>query len=330
MIQDFTPPVTMRDELVTVFGGSGFLGRHVVRALVKRGYRVRVAVRHPELANFLQPLGLVGQVHAVQANLRYPESIKSALAGASAAVNCVGILHESGTQKFDALIAKGMERVAQAAHKHGIKKLVQISAIGAGTNDADYNIANAEGEKNVQRVFPHAVIMRPSLIFGAEDSFFNKFANLARFTPVLPLIGGGHTRFQPVYVDDVAKAVAQAVEGGISPGIYELGGPEIITFKEILERILRVTLRKRLLVPLPFALAYIKAFFLQLLPNPLLTVNQVRMLKGDYTISEAALREGRTLDAFGIRPVALDAVLPTYLWRFRKGGQFAEAPSETA
>jgi uncharacterized protein YbjT (DUF2867 family) len=321
-------PVTMKDELVTVFGGSGFLGRHVVRALVKRGYRVRVAVRRPDLAGHLQPLGQVGQIYACQANLRYPESIAPALKDAAAAVNCVGILHETGAQKFDAVIARGMKQVAKTAAAQGIKTLVQISAIGAGLSDAHYARANFEGEKCVQEIFPQAVILRPSLIFGPEDSFFNKFASLARFMPFLPLIGGGQTLFQPVFVDDVAKAVAKAVDGKVTPGIYELGGPEILTFKQILQRILQVTLRKRLLVPLPFPLAYMQALFLQLLPNPLLTVDQVRMLKGSYAVSEKALLEGRTLQGLGIRPVPLDAVLPTYLWRFRKGGQFAENPAE--
>ncbi len=320
--------ITMREELVTVFGGTGFLGRHVVRKLVKRGYRVRVAVRRPELAGFLQPLGLVGQIHAVQANVRYPDSVAGALKDAHAAVNCVGILVETGTQKFDALIAQGMEKVAQAARSKGIKTLVQISALGAGTNDAHYNLANAEGEKKVQHIFPQAVIFRPSLIFGPEDSFFNKFANLVRFTPMLPLVGGGCTRFQPVFVDDVAEAVAKAVDGGISPGIYELGGSEILTFKQILQRILQVTMRKRLLIPLPFALAHLQAMFLQLLPNPLLTVDQVRMLKGDYIVSDKAKAEGRTLPGLGIKPMKIEAILPLYLWRYRKGGQFAEIPDD--
>jgi uncharacterized protein YbjT (DUF2867 family) len=332
MTQDAIMPVTMRDELVTVFGGSGFLGRHVVRALIKRGYRARVAVRRPELAGFLEPLGLVGQVHAVQANLRYPDSIKAALRDAIAAVNCVGILFQSGKQTFHAVQAEGARHIAEAVKQAGIVRLVHVSAIGADEkSDSIYARSKALGEKAVLKYVPSANLIRPSIMFGPEDDFFNKFAALARFLPVLPLIGGGRTRFQPVFVDDVAEAIARCIDGQAKPGaVYELGGPEVKTFRDLLEITLRETLRRRLLIPLPFPLAKLKAAFLQLLPKPMLTVDQVRLLAKNNVVSDTAIFEGRTLQGLGIRPVRLEAVLPTYLWRFRKGGQFAQDVHETA
>lgn len=326
------PTITMRNELVTVFGGSGFLGRHVVRALVKRGYRIRAAVRRPDLAGHLQPLGFVGQIHAVQANLRYPESVARALDGAAAAVNCVGILFERGKQNFQAIQSEGARNVAQAAAKAGIARLVHVSAIGADENsESAYARAKALGEKHVLENVHLAQILRPSLMFGPEDDFFNKFAALARFLPVLPLIGGGKTRFQPVWVDDVAAAIAQCLDGQARPGtIYELGGPQIKTFRELLELTLRETGRKRLLVPVPFGLARLKAAFLQLLPKPMLTVDQVKLLGRDNVVSEAALIDNRTLESFGIKPMPLASILPAYLWRYRKGGQFAETADDSA
>jgi uncharacterized protein YbjT (DUF2867 family) len=311
------------DKLITVYGGSGFLGRHVIRALCKRGYRIRVAVRRPELAGHLQPLGRVGQIHAVQANLRYPGSVEAAARGADVLINLVGILFERGKQRFDAVQAFGAESVALAASAYGAK-LVHISAIGADENSAAaYARSKAMGEKLVLAARPDATVLRPSVVFGPEDDFFNRFAALAMFAPALPLVGGGHTRFQPVYVGDVAAAVVEAVEGRTKSGnIYELGGPEVRTFKELMEYVLQVTGRKRLLVPLPFALAEVQAWFLQLLPKPLLTVDQVKLLKSDTIVSDAAKREGRTLEALGIAPTAMEAIAPTYLWRFRKTGQF--------
>lgn len=311
------------DKLITVYGGSGFLGRHVIRALCKRGYRIRVAVRRPELAGHLQPLGRVGQIHAVQANLRYPGSVEAAARGADVLINLVGILFERGRQRFDAVQAFGAESVALAASAYGAK-LVHISAIGADENSASsYARSKGMGEKLVLAARPDAAVLRPSVVFGPEDDFFNRFASLAMFAPALPLVGGGHTRFQPVYVGDVAAAVVAAVEGRTkSGGIYELGGPEVRTFKQLMEYVLQVTGRKRLLVPLPFALAEVQAWFLQLLPKPLLTVDQVKLLKSDTIVSDAAKREGRTLEALGIAPTAMEAIAPTYLWRFRKTGQF--------
>jgi uncharacterized protein YbjT (DUF2867 family) len=312
------------DTLITVYGGSGFLGRHVVRALCKRGYRVRVAVRRPELANHLQPLGRVGQIHAVQANLRYPNSVEAAARGADVLINLVGILYERGRQRFDTVQSFGAEAVALAAAAYGAR-LVHVSALGADENGtSSYARSKGVGEKLVLAAKPSATVLRPSVVFGPEDDFFNRFAALARVLPALPLVGGGRTRFQPVYVGDVAAAVVEAVEGRAKEGaIYELGGPEVKTFKEILQYVLAVTGRRRLLVPVPYALAEIKAWFLQFMPKPLLTPDQVELLKTDTIVSEAAKREDRTLEALGIAPTAMEAIAPSYLWRFRKAGQFA-------
>jgi NADH dehydrogenase len=311
------------NKLITVYGGSGFLGRHVVRALCKHGYRIRVAVRRPDLAGHLQPLGRVGQIHAVQANLRYPDSVSAAARGADVLINLVGILFERGRQRFDAVQAFGAEAVALAAAAHGAR-MVHVSAIGADENATSaYARAKGMGEKLVFAATPSATVLRPSVVFGPEDDFFNRFASLARFAPALPLIGGGHTRFQPVYVGDVAMAVVEAVEGRTTPGsIYELGGPEVKTLKDILEFVLATIDRKRMLVPVPFALAEVKAWFLQFLPKPPLTPDQVELLKSDNVVSDAAKRDGRTLEGLGIAPIAMAAVAPTYLWRFRKTGQF--------
>ena len=312
------------DTLVTVFGGSGFLGRHVVRALVKRDYRIRVAVRRPELAGHLQPLGRVGQIHAVQANLRYPASVDAAMRDAEVVINLVGILTESGAQSFDAVQAKGAGAVAAAAAGVGAR-MVHVSAIGADENSPSrYARAKAAGEKAVLAAIPSATIMRPSIVFGPEDEFTNRFAALAQFSPALPLIGGGRTRMQPVYVGDVAKAVADAAEGKTRPGgIYELGGPEALTMREIMQLILEVTDRKRMLVSLPFGLAKLQAVLLQFAPGALkLTPDQVELLRSDNVVSEAARAAGLTLEGLGIAPDSLEAVVPQYLWRFRPAGQF--------
>ena len=311
------------DTLVTVYGGSGFLGRHVVRALARRGYRIRAAVRRPELANFLQPLGRVGQIHAVQANLRYPELVLATARGADVLINLVGILYERGQQTFDAVQASGADAVAQAAKALGAR-LVHVSALGADPDGTShYARSKAAGEQVALATVPSATIFRPSIVFGPEDDFFNKFAALARISPVLPLVGGGHTRFQPVFAGDVANAIALAVDGKATPGtIYELGGPEVKTFRELMRYVLDTTGRSRLLVPIPFALAKFKASFLQYMPTPLLTPDQVELLRGDIVVSEAARDEGRTFAGLGIDPVTIEAVVPSYLWRFRKTGQY--------
>ncbi|MCA3656248.1 MAG: complex I NDUFA9 subunit family protein [Methylobacterium sp.] len=314
-------------RLVTIFGGSGFLGRHLTQALAKRGWRVRAAVRRPDLAGHLQPLGMVGQIHAVQANLRYPDSVARAVAGADAVVNLVGILHEGGRQTFSAVQAQGPRIVAEAAAKAGVESLVQVSAIGADPNSpADYARSKAAGEAATLAAFPTAVIMRPSIVFGPEDQFFNRFADMARFLPFLPLIGGGETKFQPVYVGDVAEAIARALEGAAKPGAtYELGGPEVKSFKALLEYILAITGRSRALVPLPFPIARLQASVMELLPSPMLTVDQVRMLETDNVVGPEALAAKRTLAGLGVTPTTIEAVVPGYLYRFRKHGQFERA-----
>lgn len=311
------------DRLVTVFGGSGFVGRHLVRALARSGWRIRVAVRRPDLAFHLQPLGRVGQIHAVQANLRNQDSVDRAAEGADAIVNLVGILYQSGRQRFDTVHAQGAAAVARTAAARKAK-LVQFSAIGADAQSAsNYARTKAAGEAAVLEAMPDANIVRPSIIFGPEDSFFNRFAGMACISPVLPLIGGGRTRFQPVFVGDVAAAVDAILAGRAKPGTtYELGGPEVQTFEELMRLMLRIIDRKRLLVPLPFALARLQAFFLELLPKPLLTRDQVRQLEADNVVSEEASRDGRTLAGLGVSPTAMETVLPSYLLRFRRTGQY--------
>jgi len=317
-------------KLVTVFGGSGFLGRHVVRALAKRGYRIRVAVRRPELGFFLQPLGVVGQIQVVQANLRYPDSAKRAVEKADAVVNCVGILSESGRQSFGWVQAEGARVVAEATSS-GLP-LVHVSALGAdATSQSGYARSKGEGERSVMAARPDAVIVRPSILFGQGDSFFNRFAGLARALPVLPLAGSG-TRFQPVFAGDVGEAIALAVDGTVAGGrIYEFGGPEVRTLRELVEYVLTVTERRRLILDLPDGVARIQARVLEiadaltlgLLPDELkLTRDQLILLKQDNVVSEQAKAEGRTLEGIGITPQALEAIVPEYLTRFRKTGQF--------
>jgi NADH dehydrogenase len=317
------PAQSRLETLVTVFGGSGFLGRHVVRALANRGYRIRVAVRRPELTGYLRPMGRVGQIHAVQANVRFAPSIAAALRDTDVAINLVGILFERGRQRFDAVQSAGAEAVAVASQSVGAR-LVHISALGADADSpSHYAQSKAEGERRVLAATPAAVIMRPSLVFGPEDDFFNRFAALARIAPALPLPGGGHTRFQPVFAGDVAEAIARAVDGNTRPGtIYELGGPNVYTFRELMEFTLATTERERLLVPVPFAALKLQAAFAQFLPKPPITPDQVDLLKRDNVVSEAARGEGRTLEGLGITPETITAIVPTYLWRFRKTGQF--------
>ena len=312
------------DTLVTVFGGSGFLGRNVVRALAKRDFRLRVAVRRPELAGHLQPLGRVGQIHAVQANVRYPASVEAAMRDSHVAINLVGILAAGGAQSFDAVQAKGAETVAKAAAAAGAR-MVHVSAIGADANSLSaYARSKAAGEQAVLAAVPSATILRPSVVFGPEDQFTNRFAALARMSPALPLIGGGATRMQPIYVGDVAAAVAEVVDGKAKQGAtYELGGPEVLTMREIMEAICAITDRNRMLVPLPFGLARLNAFFLQFAPGMLkLTPDQVELLKSDNVVSDAAKASGLTLEALGIAPDSIEAIAPQYLWRFRAAGQF--------
>lgn len=311
------------DTLVTVFGGSGFIGRHVIRALAKRDFRIRVAVRRPDLAGHLQPLGRVGQIMPVQANLRYEDSVAAAARDAQIVVNLVGILAEGGAQTFDAVQAKGAAVVAQAAAAEGAR-LIHVSAIGANENsESGYARTKAAGEKAAFSAVPSATVFRPSVVFGPEDQFVNRFATLARALPVLPLIGGD-TKLQPVYVGNVATAIADAVDGKARAGaIYELGGPDVLTMRQVQELVLHITERKRLLVPVPFGLAKLQAAFLQFAPGPLkLTPDQVELLRNDNVVSQAAQDAGLTLQGLGIAPEQLSHIAPSYLWRFRRTGQF--------
>ncbi|MEO1205293.1 MAG: complex I NDUFA9 subunit family protein [Pseudomonadota bacterium] len=316
------------DKLVTIFGGPGFVGRYATRELAERGWRIRAASRRPDLAGHLQPMGVVGQIHAVQANLRYPESVAHALAGSDAVVIAVGVLASIGKQTFDALHVDGPRAVAKAAREAGVKTVVFVSAIGAdATSSANYAKSKAAGEAAVLEEFPEAVILRPSIVFGPEDQFFNRFAGMAKISPLLPLIGGGKTKFQPVYVGDLALAIANSVEGAAQPGtIYELGGPEILTFRQLLDRTIEWSGQKAGYLPLPFWLAKLQALMTWPLPSGLrpITVDQVRMLQSDNVVSEAARKEGRTLEGLGVsQPDACDVIVPAYLERYKPKGQFA-------
>ncbi|PVM85943.1 complex I NDUFA9 subunit family protein [Caulobacter endophyticus] len=317
--------------LVTVFGGSGFVGSQVVRALAKSGYRVRVAVRQPNLAYRLRMLGDVGQIEVIQANVRNEASVARALDGAEAAVNLVGVLWESGRQQFQSLHTMGAKTVAEQAAALGVKRLVQVSAIGADADSAaKYARTKAEGEAAVRAAFPTATIVRPSIVFGQDDKFFNKFGQMAATAPALPLVGGGQTKFQPVFVGDVAAAIATIVATpGAEGQTFELGGPAVYTFKELLQLVLTETGRARVLAPLPWPIAGlvgklgdIQASLLPLAPP--LTTDQVALLKaGDNVVAPGA----KGLADLGILPTAVEAVVPSYLYRYRKGGQYAPTPA---
>lgn len=310
----------MAGQLITVFGGSGFLGRHLVKRLAAQGDRVRVAVRNPDSALFLKPMGDVGQIGIIQANVRDVGSVAAAVAGADAVVYLPGILYQSGRQTFATVHAEGAGLVAAAAREAGVGRLVHVSAIGADPDSpALYGQTKAAGEKAARDAFPGATILRPSLVFGPEDDFINRFAALARLSPVLPLIDGGTTRFQPVYVGDVAQAMTAVLDDPATAGrLYELGGPQVFSFRELLELILRAIGRKRLLMPVPKWLMLLEAAVLQLLPKPPLTRDQVRMLSRDNVVSDGV----PGLADLGITPTTLDSVLPLYIARYRKTGQF--------
>jgi len=315
-------------KLATVFGGSGFIGRQIVWFLARRDYRVRAAVRRPDLAGYLQPMGVVGQIHAVQANLRFADSVVRAVESADTVINTVGILAPEGSQTFEAVHVEGARSIAKAAREAGAKRLVHISAIGADSKSpSKYARTKAAGEAAVLAEFPSAVILRPSIVFGPEDDFFNRFAALARVSPVLPLIGGGKTKFQPVFSGDIGQAAANAAIDTGKPGtIYEIGGPEIATFRSILEATLRYADRRRLLLPIPFWLMQLQAILSWPLPNSMrpITVDQLRLLKHDNVVSDAAKRDSRTLAALGVsQPASIDAIVPEYLERFKPKGQYA-------
>ena len=314
--------------LVTVFGGSGFVGTQAVRALARRGWRVRVAVRKPALAQDLRILGDVGQIQPVRCDITKPEDVANALRGADAAVNLVGILFETPGRGFKAEHVDGSRNIAEACVAAGVGRLVQMSAIGADTHSqADYGRSKGQAEAAVRELKPDAVILRPSIVFGNGDGFLNRFASMATMSPALPLIGGGETKFQPVWVGDVAEAVARAVVRTDAAGrTFELGGPDVWSFKDILEYILRETGRQRLLAPLPFFAAETIGSIAEITAvvgiSPVLTRDQVLMLKTDNVVASGA--EG--LSALGVEATGLEAIAPSYLWRFRRGGQFAEGP----
>ncbi|WP_027235881.1 complex I NDUFA9 subunit family protein [Leisingera caerulea] len=315
-------------KLVTIYGGSGFVGRYIARRMAKAGWRVRVAVRRPNEAMHVKPYGVPGQVEPVFCNVRDDMSVAAVMQGADAVVNCVGVLNELGKNTFGAVHAEGAGRIARIAAQEGIASLVQISAIGADADaDSAYSRTKAAGEAAVLQHFPGAVILRPSVIFGAEDEFFNRFAGMTRLSPVLP-IASGSTRFQPVYVDDVAKAAVLGATGEAEGGIYELGGPEVKSFRELMEQMLEVIHRRRLILSLPRFAAWLVAFgfdmlqaaSFQLIANKVLTRDQLRSLKSDNVVSEGA----KGFSDLGISPVSLEAVLPDYLWKFRPSGQYDE------
>ncbi|MFT6071829.1 MAG: NADH dehydrogenase [Alphaproteobacteria bacterium] len=308
------------NKIVTVIGGSGFVGRYIVQRLAKMGMRVRVAVRNPSHAHDLVVSGTVGQVVPVQCNIRNFDSVSAAIDGADYVVNCVGILYETSKQTFEKTQYEGAKNIAQACKAHNIEKLVHISAIGANEKSkSTYAKTKAQAEVAILDLMPNSTILRPSIIFGAEDNFFNLFARLASLSPILPLVGGGSTLFQPVYVDDVAQAVTYSLENTQTNGkIYELGGVNQYSFKQLMEKMLFQIGKKRLLVPMPFLLAKFKAFFLQLLPKPLLTIDQVELLKYDNIVARDAL----TFKDLSIRPTDIDIILPTYLRTYRKAGDY--------
>lgn len=314
-----------KSKLVTIFGGSGFLGRYIARRMAKAGWRVRVAVRRPNDAVYVRTYGVVGQVEPVFCNIRDDESVRSVMRGADAAVNCVGTFEKGGKNNFDAIQRKAAERFGRIAKEEGVARLVHISAIGADTgSDTLYGQSKGQGEEAILESFPDAVILRPSVMFGAEDSFFNRFAGMSRMGPILPIVGAS-TRFQPVWVDDVAAAAEMGALGTAAPGIYELGGPDVNTFRELMQQMLGVIHRRRLIVNIPFWIAtimgavmeFVQAATLRLVP-PQITRDQVQSLKSDNVVSEGA----KTFADLGIEPVALEAVLPDYLWRFRPDGQY--------
>ncbi|MBU1813703.1 MAG: complex I NDUFA9 subunit family protein [Alphaproteobacteria bacterium] len=312
----------MKHSVVTVFGGSGFVGRYVVQRLAKTGARVNVAARHPERTRFLKTMGSVGQVTPFACSVTDPQAVARALAGADAVINLVGILYPSGHGGgFDDIHGEGARIVAEAAKAAGAKAFVHLSAIGAdAASESAYARSKAAGEEAVRAAFPEATILRPSIVFGPEDGFFNRFAAMSGLSPALPLIGGGHTRFQPVYVGDVADAVLAALASADAQGkTYELGGPKTYSFRELLELMMAETGRKRLLVPIPFCLAEIKGTILGMLPKPMLTRDQVVLLKRDNVVADGAL----TLADLGIGQTTLEVILPTYMDRFRTGGRYS-------
>ena len=312
----------MMAQVITVIGGSGFIGRYLVKHLASEGWCVRIAVRDPVRAEFLRPCGAVGQIVPIQCNIRYADSIRAAVTGATCVVNLTGILYERGRQRFQSIQAEGPGLVAQAAREAGCEQLIHVSAIGADINSISaYARSKAAGEQAVYQAFPAATIIRPSIVFGAEDGFFNRFAALTSLSPLLPLIGGGKTRLQPVYVMDVARAIAIALRNPVCAGqIFELGGPNIYSFEALMIYLLKIIERRRLLLTIPWSIAEMMASLAELLPMPPLTKDQVKLLRTDSVVTSGS----KDFVALGLELTALEGVVPTYLSRFRRGGIYAD------
>lgn len=314
-------------KTATIFGGTGFVGRQIVRELAAKGIRIKIATRVPERAYFLKPCGNVGQVVPFACDYSDAKSIAKAIEGSDIVVNCIGILYENGRQKFEAAHVELPIKIAKAVKKTGAANFVHISALGVDQGTSKYAQSKLAGEKGVISAFKDTVILRPSIIFGEDDNFFNMFAGMSKVLPVLPLIGGGETKFQPVFVGDVADAAIAAIDNADAKGeIFELGGPEVLSFKALFEKMFEYTARPVPLVPLPFKLAKLQAMFLSLLPKPLLTRDQVESLKTDNVVGEDAL----SLKDLGVTPTALDLILPAYLTRYRKGGRFGDTTANEA
>ena len=313
----------MATPVAAIFGGSGFIGRYIVERLARAGWTMRIAVRRPDEALFLKPLGNIAQIVPVGANIRHERSVANAVQGVDTVINLVGILYQAGPQRFDAVHVEGVRRLARAAAGAGVQRFLHVSALGADANSPSaYARTKAAGEAMLKEHFPTATILRPSVVFGPEDDFFNRFAAMTRFLPALPLIGGGTTKFQPIYVGDVADAAVAALQNPAFAGqVFEIAGPRAYTFKELMEMMLAVIGKRRLLVPIPFGLAQLQAAFLGLLPKPPLTLDQVKLLKTDNV--PGGKLPG--LEALGIRPTGLEAILPAYLDRYRYGGHMKKA-----
>jgi len=311
----------MKQKIATIFGASGFIGRHLIRRLTEKNFRIVAATRSPYLHGYLKPLGNPGQIDLEKVNLFNENRLRTLIKNSDVVINLVGILYENKKQKFENIHARFPDLLSKLCSELNIEKLIHISALGINeTVSSQYMQSKLKGEKNILNNFSHSIILRPSIVFGPEDKFFNQFASLAEFLPALPLIGGGQTKFQPIYVSDLCKAIVVVLDKEeVNENIYELGGSQIFTFKELMEILLKQIKKKRFLVPIPFSFARFQAKILQLLPKPLLTTDQVEMLKYDNVVTN----NYPTLKDLKINPKTIDSVLPNYIWRFRKGGQFA-------
>ena len=307
-------------KIIAIFGAGGFLGKHLMRELTKLDYRIKVATRNPYLKGYLKPLGNPGQIELFKTNIFDPENVKEILNNCDHVINLVGILYETKKQKFKEIHGQFPYLLSKLCNEFGIKNLVHVSALGVKErHTSEYMQSKLEGENNIQKIFKPSVILRPSVVFGPEDKFFNTFASLAQFSPALPLVGGGKTKFAPIYVGDVAKAIVKALElNTLEPKIYELGGPENYSFKELMEILLKEIKKKRFLISIPFRFAKFQSYFLQMMPNPLLTPDQVELLKHNNVVSG----DHPTLKHLGITGTAIQSILPKYIYRFRSGGQF--------